>query len=315
MVRERPLKIFTWHIHGSYLFYLSQGNYQLYIPVSNTKKDRNIGRGETFPFGNNVIEVNAEEVKNLDFDCILFQHRDNYLTDQFNILSEHQRKLPRIYLEHDTPREHPTNMEIVVDDPDVLIVHVTQFNRMMWDNKENNTIVIEHGVVVPPVNYKGNIKKGIVVINNLPERGRMLGFDVFKRIREQVPLDLVGMNTGEYGIGEVLHPRLPEFVSNYRFFFNPIRYTSMGLAVIEAMMIGVPVIGLATTEMPAVFNGKNGIVSNDPDYLVQMMNLLLENKMTATDIGKKGQITAVNKFNISRFINDWTRVFETVIKK
>jgi len=34
-----------------------------------------------------------------------------------------------------------------------------------------------------------------------------------------------------------------------RFFFNPIRYTSLGLAVCEAMMVGMPIIGLATTEM------------------------------------------------------------------
>ncbi len=30
--QNRPLKVFTWHIHGSYLFYLSQGDYELYIP-------------------------------------------------------------------------------------------------------------------------------------------------------------------------------------------------------------------------------------------------------------------------------------------
>ena len=44
----------------------------------------------------------------LDLDCILFQSRRNYLEDQ-EILSPEQRRLPRIYVEHDPPRETPTD--------------------------------------------------------------------------------------------------------------------------------------------------------------------------------------------------------------
>jgi glycosyltransferase involved in cell wall biosynthesis len=311
---KKNISIFTWHIHGSYLYYLSQGNFTIYIPVSASRTNRNIGRGETFPFGENVIEVPLEEIKQLEFDCILFQHKENYLVDQYQILSEEQRDLPKIFLEHDPPREHPTDMPHVVMDPSVLIVHVTNFNRLMWNNNGIKSIVIEHGIVDPEVTYKGDIEKGIVVINDLPERGRLLGFDIFKEIRKKIPIDLIGMNTSEHGLGEVLHPQLPEFISQYRFFFNPIRYTSFGLAVIEAMMIGIPVVGMATTEMPAVFNGKNGIVHNDPEYLVKQMKNLLENKETAINIGIAGRVTAKKNFNINRFTADWENTFSTVIK-
>ena len=65
-----------------------------------------------------------------------------------------------------------------------------------------------------------------------------------------MPLELVGMGSAELGgIGEVPNPALPNFLSHYRFFFNPIRYTSLETAVIEAMMIGMPIVALATTEM------------------------------------------------------------------
>ncbi|MFX6149390.1 glycosyltransferase, partial [Acinetobacter baumannii] len=76
----------------------------------------------------------------------------------------------------------------------------------------------------------------------------------------QVPLDLVGMGAEEAGgLGEVPNPELAAFIAHYRFFFNPIRYTSLGLAVVEAMMIGMPVVGMATTEMStAIRNEYNG---------------------------------------------------------
>ena len=311
----RP-KIFTWHIHGSYLYYLSQGNYDIYIPTKAEKTEGYYGRGETFPFGDNVHEIPAELVKNEHFDCILFQTNQNYQKDQFEILSAEQRELPKIYLEHDPPRQHPTDTKHIVDDKNVLLVHVTHFNRLMWDNNNTPTRVIEHGVTIPNVSYSGEIAKGIVVINNLPSRGRLLGLDIFLEVRKHIPLDLVGMGTGELGLGEVLHPQLPEFISKYRFFFNPIRYTSHGLAVCEAMMLGIPVIGMATTEMPTVINNDvNGYIHADISKLTDKMKQLLDNKTLAKKMGIEGRKTALERYNIDRFVSDWELTFNEVIKR
>jgi hypothetical protein len=310
------LKIFTWHIHGSYLFYLSQGNYQIYIPTKPERTEGYYGRGETFPFGDNVIEIPADEVKNHSFDVILFQTNQNFLSDQYEILSAAQRDLPKIYLEHDPPRQHPTDTKHLIDNHDVTLVHVTHFNRLMWDNNQTPTYVIEHGVTEPRVNYSGHIPKGIVVINNLPLRGRLLGLDVFMEVRKHVPIDLVGMGTGELGLGEVLHPQLPQFISQYRFFFNPIRYTSLGLAICEAMMQGIPVVGLATTELATVIeNGRSGYVHTNVDYLVEKMKLLLADAGHARQLGQAGRDIALNKFNINRFTTQWEQLFKTVANR
>ncbi|HEK21499.1 glycosyltransferase family 4 protein [Mucilaginibacter sp.] len=313
---QNQLKIFTWHIHGSYLFYLSQANYDIYIPTKPEKTEGYYGRGETFPFGANVIEIPAEEVKDHSFDCIVYQTNNNYLTDQYEILSEEQRKLPRIYIEHDPPRQHPTDTKHVVDDPEVTLVHVTHFNRLMWDSNNTPTRVIEHGVTDSGVVYKGDLDKGIVVINNLPARGRLLGYDIFMNVRKHVPLDLVGMGTGDLGLGEVLHPQLPEFQSRYRFFFNPIRYTSLGLAICEAMMMGIPVVGLATTELSAVIeNGVSGFIHTDVNYLVEKMKLLIREPQLALEIGNNGRKVAMQRFNIQRFANDWEQLFNEVTNR
>ena len=310
------MKIFTWHIHGSYLFYLSQGNYTIYIPVKQEKTEGYYGRGETFPFGRNVVEIPAGDVRKHEFDCILFQTNQNYLVDQFEILSDEQRALPKIYLEHDPPRQHPTDTKHLIDDPNVILVHVTHFNKLMWNNNGTPTTVIEHGVTDPGLTYSGGLNKGIVVINNLPSRGRLLGFDIFNEVKEQVPLDLVGMGTGDFGLGEVLHPQLPSFQCRYRFFFNPIRYTSLGLAVCEALMMGIPVVGLATTELSAVIeNGYSGFIHTDIGYLIDKMKLLINDHSLAKEIGSRGRELALKRFGISRFTSEWEELFKAVIAK
>jgi glycosyltransferase involved in cell wall biosynthesis len=292
---QNKLKVFTWHIHGSYLFYLSQGNYDIYIPTKPEKTEGYYGRGETFPFGDNVIEIPADDVKNHEFDCIIFQTNNNYLVDQYEILSPEQRELPRIYIEHDPPRQHPTDTKHIVNDENVVLVHVTHFNRLMWDSNNTPTRVIEHGVTDPGIRYQGDLDKGIVVINNLPTRGRLLGHDIFMHARTQVPLDL-------------------EFQSHYRFFFNPIRYTSLGLAICEAMMMGIPVVGLATTELSAVIeNGVSGFIHTDVEYLIDKMKLLINEPELAKQIGAKGREVAIKRFNIQRFANDWEQLINEVI--
>lgn len=310
------LDIFTWHIHGSYLYYLSQGNYNLYIPTDEKGSPGYGGRGRTFCFGSNVIEIPAAEVRNRSFDCILFQSEKNYLVDQYEIFSDRQREeIPKIYLEHDPPRKHPTDTPHVMQDPEITLVHVTHFNKLMWKNDCSPVKVIEHGVTAPPFHYTGVLNKGAVVINNLPERGRRLGADIFLAARRYVPLDLIGMNSKEFGgIGEIPLPQLPAFLSCYRFFFNPIRYTSLGLAVIEAMMLGMPVVGLATTEMVTVIkNDVSGYTDTNLFSLIEKMKLLLDDFELASSWGREARKTAEERFNIHRFTDEWAEVFRQAI--
>jgi glycosyltransferase involved in cell wall biosynthesis len=191
------------------------------------------------------------------------------------------------------------------------VVHCTAFNRLMWDNGGVPTRVIDHGVIAPAARYTGELDKGLVVINNLARRGRRLGSDLYKQIRLDVPLDLVGMGAEEAGgLGEVLHAELPAFAARYRFLFNPIRYTSMGLAVIEAMMVGLPVVALATTEMVTVIkDGVNGFIDTDAERLTQRMKLLLSDRDLSRSMGEQARRTALQRFGIERFVADWNQAF------
>ncbi len=145
------MRILTWHVHGSYLYYLTQVPHTFSLPVKagwpdgirRATRQLLVGRER----GGCARRGGARSEVRLHPLSVAPELRE----DQYDILSEAQRRLPRLYLEHDPPRESPDDTRHPVDDPDVLLVHVTHFNDLMWDSGRTPTRVIEHGVILPAV--------------------------------------------------------------------------------------------------------------------------------------------------------------------
>jgi ADP-heptose:LPS heptosyltransferase len=313
-VPSRPLRLLTWHIHGNYLYYLTHTPHHWYLPVGLDRAGYS-GRAPGFPWPDHVHDVPVERLRRMDFDGIVFQSKSAYMEDQYELLTSAQRRLPRLYLEHDPPAD-PTESRHVVDDPAMHLVHVTDFNRLMWDNGRTPSSVIEHGVPdAGGVRYSGELARGLVVINDLPRRGRRVGADVVQEIRRTIPLDVIGMNSeAAGGLGEISHEALPGFMSRYRFFFHPVRYTSFGLAVCEAMMIGLPVVALPVTQMPAVLrDGVSGYLDTDVDRLKERMAGLLADPDEARRLGEQAREVARLRFSLERFTADWNRTLRGFI--
>jgi hypothetical protein len=311
----RRLNILTWHTHGSYLYYLTQAPHEFYVLSKPDRPPGYAGVSGHLPWGPNVHDLPAAEARRQPIDLILFQDDGQYLDDQHDLLTPAQRALPKIYLEHDPPRDHPVDTRHLVRRPDVLVVHCTHFNRLMWDSGRCATRVIEHGVALPrPAAYTGELRRGIVVVNHLAQRGRRLGADVFETVRRELPLDLVGMDAQRSGgVGEIANDELAGCMARYRFFFNPIRYTSLGLAVVEAMMVGLPVVAVATTEMATVIqNGVSGFVHTDVEELIGVMRRLLERPEEARELGEGAQRAARERFGIERFAAEWDQALREV---
>jgi hypothetical protein len=320
----RRLNILTWHTHGSYLYYLSHVPHEFHVLAKPGRPPGYGGRCGPFPFGPNVHDLPAEQARERAFDCILFQEDHHWEKDQYEFLTPAQRALPRIYLEHDPPgiampgitlsggsaarQAWPTDVRHLVDDPGVLLVHVTPFNALMWDSGRTPTRVIEHGVAIPPgVRYGGEFARGLTITNHLARRGRRMGADLFTALRAELPLDLLGMGAAELdGLGEIDHPALPAFAARYRFLFSPVRYSSLSLSTLEAMMAGMPVVALATTEMATVIdNGVSGYALLDTQKLVSCMRELLIDPGLARRLGEGARRTALERFSIDRFSADW----------
>ena len=311
---KRRLRILTWHVHGNYLYNLTQVPHDFFLVTDAARGMHTSGRSGTLPWGANVHEAPLEALHAMDFDVVLFQSRHEWDARE-RVLGAAQLALPTVYLEHDPPLESPTDTRHWAQGPNVLLVHCTPFNALMWDSGAAPTRVVEHGVLpLQAARYSGHIERGIVVVNNLPSRGRRLGLDVYREVAARVPLALFGMGSVDAGgAGEVVNDRLPATMAAHRFFFNPIRWTSLGLAIIEAMMVGLPIVGLATTELVTVIrNGENGHVDTRLDVLVETMQRLLAEPGLAREWGIAAQRTARERFGIDRFVADWQDVFASV---
>ncbi len=301
----RRLRILTWHVHGNYLYSLSYLPHEIFVPVSGAPGHGRLGT--RIPWGANMHEVPAGELRHCEFDCVLYQSRANW-EEADTLLSPAQRRLPCIYLEHNPPEPHAAESRHFFRHDRGLLVHVTDYNAMMWDSGDMPWQVIEHGVPAPRVERPaGTLARGIAVVNHMHRRGRRLGADIFESLRRHVALDLIGMDSlGHSGLGEIPNMEVARFIARYRYFFSPVRYGSLSLALIEAMMCGMPVIGLATTELPAVVsNGVHGYLDNRLSRLLEAMRMLQGDAQLARQWGDAARALARERFGIERFAGDW----------
>ncbi len=210
------------------------------------------------------------------------------------------RDLPAVYLEHNTPgpaafaSRHP-----LADQADIPIVHVTHFNQLFWDNGVAPTTVVEHGVPDPGPLYSGELARIGVVVNEPVRRWRATGTDLLPAFTREAPLDVFGIDAGRLaeafdddpaivGVESLAPRRLHAELARRRVYLHPFRWTSLGLSLIEAMHLGMPVVALATTEAVRAVAAGTGVVSTDVDDLRRAARAFLEEPDWAAGGGRPG---------------------------
>lgn len=308
------MRIFIWHVHGSYSTALVQGPHEYFVPVLPGRGPYGRGRAETWDWPHNVVEVGPSQASTLEVDVLLVQRPAELRSLAEVWLGGRQpgRDLPTIYLEHNAPQGRINDMRHPASDrPDLTLVHVTHFNDLFWDAGSTPTVVVEHGIVDPGYRYTGEMERLTCVVNEPVRRGRVTGTDLLSLFGRAGPIDLFGMGTGELGgIPDLSQEQLHRELPRRRLYVHPFRWTSLGLALLEAMHLGLPVVALATTEVAEAVPPEAGIISTDLDRLVDAASYLLVDHEEATRLGKEGRRHALERFGLERFLADWDRVFE-----
>jgi glycosyltransferase involved in cell wall biosynthesis len=140
------------------------------------------------------------------------------------------------------------------------------------------------------------------------------GTDLLSTFASHVPIELFGMGAGARGGYENLpQQRLHEEMARRRVYLHPVRWTSLGLSLIEAMHLGMPVVALATTEIPEAVPDGTGLISTNVRTLVESLERLLDNPERCRELGRNARSYARSRYGLERFLRDWDRAFQEVV--
>ena len=116
------------------------------------------------------------------------------------------------------------------------------------------------------------------------------------------------------GIEDLPQDRLHTELARRRCYLHPIRWTSLGLSLIEAMHLGMPVVALATTEAVEAVPPGAGIISTDPGVLRDALTRLMHDEAEAAALGKAAREAALHRYGLARFLGDWETVLSEVVR-
>lgn len=320
------MRILLWHVHGAWTTAFVQGGHDYLVPVLPDRGPYGLGRARTYPWPGNVVEVGPEEAATAEVDVVVLQRPEELDGMAENWLGGRRpgTDVPAVYLEHNAP-EGPVNAmrHPAADRHDVVVVHVTHFNRLFWDMGTAATRVIEHGVVDPGHRYSGELPRAAVVVNEARRRGRVTGTDLLAFFGGHAPLDLFGIKAAEMEgslgpsgacVGDLPQAEMHEQLARRRVYLHPVRWTSLGLSLLEAMHLGMPVVALATTEVAEAVPPDAGVVSNRLDVLASELRRLVAEPEEARLLGKAARAAALSRYGLDRFLADWDELLLEVTR-
>jgi hypothetical protein len=319
------MNILLWHVHGSWTTAFVQGPHTYLVPVTPDRGPDGLGRARTFTWPASVREVTPAELGDTPVDLVLLQRpHEAALAERWLGGRRPGRDVPAVYLEHNAPDgDVPDTRHPCADRDDLTLVHVTHFNRLFWDGGSTRTEVIEHGIVDPGHRYSGRLARAAVVVNEPVRRARYTGTDLLAALTEAVPLDVFGMGTeglaGHLGLppdrcrtAELRQSELHTALAERRMYLHPVRWTSLGLSLLEAMHLGMPVLALATTEAVEAVPPGAGTLTTRPDVLARAARRYLHEPEAATADGARARRAALERYGLKRFLADWERLITEV---
>jgi glycosyltransferase involved in cell wall biosynthesis len=174
--------------------------------------------------------------------------------------------------------------------------------------------------------FTGELPRAAVVVNEPIRRHRVTGTDLLAALADAAPLDVFGMGLAglheAYGLDPArvaLHPdvrqdRMHRLLAARRVYVHPLRWTSLGLSLLEAMHLGMPVVAVATTEAVDAVPPEAGCVSVRPERLHAAVRRFIEDPEAARLAGKAARAAALERYGLPRFLADWDRLVQEVTR-
>ncbi len=314
------MNILLWHVHGGWTDSFVRGTHQYLLPATPDSGPWGLGRASR-PWPANVRDVPLAQLREENIDVVVLQRMEEIHAVELLTGRRPGRDIPAIFVEHNTPKGAvPHSVHPLAEQQDIAVAHVTHFNQLMWDTGRASTVVIEHGVPDPGPLYTGEREEQAVVINEPVRRGRVTGTDLLPRFAGAGPLTVYGMGgenlAGSVGLspqqlrwgGDLPTRQLHAELAQRRLYLHPLRWTSLGLSLIEAMLMAMPVVVLDVTEASRAVPPEAGALSTNVGHLAAAAKLLMNHPEEAVRRGKVAREAALHRYSLHRFLKDWEQL-------
>jgi hypothetical protein len=316
------MRVLVWQVHGGWMDAFARGRHRYLLPVDAQGAG---GRGaRDWPA---VVDIRERDLAGADIDVVVLQRLEELELVERLTGRRPGRDLPAVFVEHNTPRaDVPESRHPLADRDDIPIAHVTHFNALFWDAGRAPSVVIEHGVVDYGPSWTGELRRMAAVINEPVRRGRVTGSDLLGPLSAVAPVDVFGMKASglaaHLGVGadrvvaagDLAIPELYREAGRRRLYLHPNRWTSLGLALLEAMTAGMPVVAVDATDVRRAVPPDAGTVSTDPADLAAGARRLLADHAAAAAAGAAARAWALEHFGLGRFLDDWDRLLADVVE-
>lgn len=313
------MRILIWHVHGSWATSFVQGAHDYVLPVLPDRGPDGRGRARTWDWPRSAVERTPDQLRNEPLDLVVLQRPHEAELAATWTGRTPGVDIPAVYVEHDAPHPHPTHSSHpFADQSRVPIVHVTWFNQMFWDNGRAPVRVVEHGIPDPGARYTGELRRAAVVINEPVRRARTVGTDLLPELAAALPLDHFGWADGSVPgadhAGDLGQDDMLTELARRRVYLHPNRWTSLGLSLIEAMHLAMPIVAVAATEVPRAVGAAAGVVSARPDELTSALRRFADDPELARATGKAARERALEHYSLARFQRDWDELIHEVTR-
>jgi glycosyltransferase involved in cell wall biosynthesis len=311
------MRILLWHVHGSWTDAFVRGRHEYLLPILPDRGPWGLGRaGRDWP--DSVREVQLAGIDADKIDAVVLQRPEEIAEVSASLGRRPGIDLPAVFVEHNTPKGNfPFTRHPLADQDSIPVVHVTHFNKLAWDTGWAPSLVVEHGIPDPGQLYTGELPELAVVINEPVRRARVTGTDLLPAFAAAAPLQVFGMKTEGLAAaagfenaplrirGDLKTRELHRELARCRIYVHPMRWTSLGLSLLEAMHLGMPVLALATTEAIRAVPPEAGAISTDVEDLLRAARRLLSNPEEARRRGAAAREAVLARYSLGRFLHDW----------
>ena len=211
----------------------------------------------------------------------------------------------------------------VIESSKITVVYngidIARFEGLVSTGDESRLLVGTVGHLAPIKGHDVFVRAAAVISARRPEvRFIVVGEDKSPEMIHRRSLERLVNELGVSGIVSMpgWRDNMPSVLSSLSLFVSAARSEPFGLAIVEAMAAGLPIVATASEgALEIIEDGVSGklVPADNPEALAEAINDLLDNPHERSRLGRNAQLAARERYSLQRMATETERVYSEVL--